>query len=111
MLGGRALEEVVRPTADPFTFRVPAEVAGGSELELIPYHRIAHELLWWIRPEARGSKLGIQLLQAFEHWAKTIGCTHVQMSMVNNTHLDRVAKLYTRTGYALAEQVFLKEVI
>jgi hypothetical protein len=48
-LGGRALDEVVRPTADPFTFRVPAEAAGGRELELIPYHRIAHEryALYW----------------------------------------------------------------
>ena len=48
-LGGRALDEVVRPGADPFTFRVPAEATGGRELELIPYHRIAHEryALYW----------------------------------------------------------------
>lgn len=48
-LGGRALDEVVRPAGEAFTFRVPAEAAGGHELELIPYHRVAHEryALYW----------------------------------------------------------------
>lgn len=86
-------------------------IAGQVSHLMFSNHRIAHELLWWIRPEARGTKLSIQLLQAFEHWAKTIGCTHIQMSMVNNDNLDKVAKLYTRFGYALAEQMFLKELI
>ncbi|HEV8688943.1 MAG TPA: hypothetical protein VGQ91_01505, partial [Ideonella sp.] len=48
-LGGRALEAVVRPTGAAFTFRVDAEAPGARELELIPFHRIAHEryALYW----------------------------------------------------------------
>jgi len=42
-LTGRSLDEVVRPSDGPFTFRVLADTSGVRELELIPYHRIAHE--------------------------------------------------------------------
>lgn len=41
-LGGRALDDVVRP-AGAFTFRVAGAAPGAPDLELIPYHRIAHE--------------------------------------------------------------------
>jgi DUF1680 family protein len=50
-LAGRPLDEAVH-AADgtfTFTFRVPAETTGAHELELVPYHRIAHEryALYW----------------------------------------------------------------
>jgi uncharacterized protein len=48
-LGGRALQEVVRPADKPFTFRVAAEAPGARDLELVPYHRVTHEryALYW----------------------------------------------------------------
>jgi hypothetical protein len=48
-LGGGSVEEVVRPADKPFTFRVAAEATGAGELELVPYHRVAHEryALYW----------------------------------------------------------------
>jgi hypothetical protein len=48
-LGGRSLDDVVRPAGGPFTFRVPADATGGRDLELIPYHRITHErhAIYW----------------------------------------------------------------
>ncbi|MFL6628136.1 MAG: beta-L-arabinofuranosidase domain-containing protein [Vitreoscilla sp.] len=48
-LGGRPLDEVVLPGGVAFNFRVPAEAAGGRELELVPYHRVTHEryALYW----------------------------------------------------------------
>jgi len=42
-LGDRALEAVARPAGPAFTFRLHAGAPGTRELELIPYHRIAHE--------------------------------------------------------------------
>jgi len=42
-LAGRSLDEVVRLSGGPFTFRVAADAPGGRELELLPYHQIAHE--------------------------------------------------------------------
>lgn len=48
-LGARKLEAVIQPAGPAFTFRVDAEATGTRELELIPYHRIAHEryALYW----------------------------------------------------------------
>jgi len=47
-LRGRALEDAVRPAGAPLSFRAPAS-APGHELELAPFHRIAHERysLYW----------------------------------------------------------------
>ena len=47
-LQGRALADVVRPAAGPLVFRA-ATGADGRELELAPFHRIAHERysLYW----------------------------------------------------------------
>ena len=43
---GRALEDAVRPTGAPLQFRAGAP---GREIELVPFHRIAHERysLYW----------------------------------------------------------------
>jgi hypothetical protein len=47
-LHGRALEEVVRPAGAPLLFRARASTAS-REVELAPFHRIAHERysLYW----------------------------------------------------------------
>lgn len=46
-LQGRALEDVVRPAGAPLRFR--AEALPGQEIELAPFHHIAHERtsLYW----------------------------------------------------------------
>ena len=41
-LGGRALHEAVRQVGSTLRFRAPT-VGGGAELELMPYHQVAHE--------------------------------------------------------------------
>jgi uncharacterized protein len=48
-LAGRALDALVQPAGAAFTFRVQAEAPGQRELQLVPYHRIAHEryALYW----------------------------------------------------------------
>jgi DUF1680 family protein len=47
-LDGRALDEAVRPAAAPLRFRTSA-TASGREIELAPFHQIAHERygLYW----------------------------------------------------------------
>jgi len=42
VLQGRGLDEVVRPTGVPLRFRT-RDGATGSDVELAPFHRIAHE--------------------------------------------------------------------
>src|SRR3972149_4409509 len=42
-------------------------------------NRVATELAWWIEPNERGKKAGKELLDAFEFWAKKVGCSIVTM--------------------------------
>lgn len=66
---------------------------------------IAAELGWWVEPEHRKSKVGKELLEAFEYWAKQKNCKMVTMVSLD----DEVGKIYERKGYHLAERVYMKE--
>jgi len=47
-LQGRSAEEVLRPAGERLRFRAPTGVPG-QDIELLPFHRIAHERysLYW----------------------------------------------------------------
>jgi GNAT superfamily N-acetyltransferase len=71
--------------------------------------RIASELFWYVWPGApKGT--GTQLLEAFEQWAKSRGCTRVSMAhMVHNNDADRLGAFYSKKGYSPFETHYLKE--
>jgi GNAT superfamily N-acetyltransferase len=61
----------------------------------ITNERVAAELCWWIDPEARGSRLALQLLRTAETWARDAGAQVIEMIAPD----ERVAQLYDRIGY------------
>lgn len=64
----------------------------------------AKETVWYIAPDARG-RAALQMLDAYEAWAREQGCAVIGMaSLVSND----VSRLYERRGYAPAETHFLK---
>ncbi|PWJ73819.1 acetyltransferase (GNAT) family protein [Pseudaminobacter salicylatoxidans] len=65
----------------------------------------AQETLWWIDPAHRG-KAAVQMLDAYEVWAKTRGCAFAGMAGMGADPI--VARLYLRRGYRVAETNFLK---
>jgi len=89
---------------------VPVGMIIGSASETnISFDKMAHELIWWIEPEHRGGRAAIELFQAFEFWAKKVGCTLVQVSLVETEHAPKVEKIYSRFGYRQTERAFFKE--
>ena len=66
--------------------------------------RWAKETVWYIAPEARG-RSAIQMLDAYEAWAREQGCSMVGMASLAT---NDVSGLYARRGYAPAETHFLK---
>src|SRR5678815_2699054 len=40
---------------------------------------MAHDVMWWVEPDERGKKAGIELFNAFEYWAKEVGCNQIVM--------------------------------
>lgn len=66
---------------------------------------MATELAWWVDPDHRGDGVGKELLEGFESWAKSIGCSYVTMISID----DNVGKYYEKKGYKLYERAYMKE--
>lgn len=64
----------------------------------------AKETVWYIAPSARG-RSALQMLDAYEAWARELGCTTIGMASLAT---NDVSKLYERRGYAPAETHFVK---
>lgn len=68
--------------------------------------KIAAEVAWWVNPERRKSDIGTKLLEAFEYWAKLVGCQSVTMACLD----DGISKFYESKGYRLLEKAYSKEI-
>lgn len=69
--------------------------------------KIASELAWYIEPSYRGHRKAVELVYAYEAWARTVGCKHVSMSLLST--LTDASKFYVRMGYTQTEISYLKE--
>ena len=69
----------------------------------------AREIVWYVQPRWRNSRMGLKLLSEFERIASEdydapiIIMTHLEASMP-----DRLKKYYERKGYALLETNYVK---
>ena len=67
------------------------------------------EMLWWVSPKARKSRLSITLVDGFEMWAKKLGLTKLVLGSMENEHSDAIDRFYKRRGYELTERTYFKE--
>lgn len=66
----------------------------------------ATEIAWWVEPEKRKTKVGKELLEAFEFWAKKVGCALIVMISID----DSLGYYYEKNGYKLFERSYMKEI-
>jgi hypothetical protein len=71
---------------------------------------VAVELFWYVAPEYRGSLGALELLVAFENWAKENQCSSCALIHMMDSQPERLEKLYLRMGYKLLEKHYIKEV-
>lgn len=69
--------------------------------------KIAVEVLWYLDEEYRKGRRGIEMMEAYEYWAKMVGCSVVQYGWLVSSPVN-MPKLYERTGAELSEQVYYK---
>ena len=67
-----------------------------------PQHKIAVELAWW------GAGEGMELLEAFETWAKDNGAIGVQMSTLGSGNDTRTEEKLIKAGYRISERGLFK---
>jgi GNAT superfamily N-acetyltransferase len=85
-----------------FAAGAKAPLMGNSDFS------VGSELAWWIQPEHRGGKLGIQLLKALEQAAKAAGCDFWSMLYMESSMPDTIKQMYQKMGYKLQETSYLK---
>ncbi len=66
--------------------------------------RIAKETVWFVTPAARG-RGAIKMLDAYEAWARSVGCVSAGMASLAT---NDVSRLYERRGYSAVETHFMK---
>lgn len=81
-------------------------IAGQTSPFMFGAKKVATELGWWVEPEHRKSGIGKLLLQAFEAWAKKVGCDLIVMISLD----DELGKFYEANGYILTERSYIKEI-
>lgn len=89
-----------------------AGVVGMVGLVLAPMpfnHSVmfAHEVMWWVDPEARSRGAGKALLQAVEQACRERGADVIQMVHLSNSPPEAGA-IYERAGYAHTESSYSK---
>jgi GNAT superfamily N-acetyltransferase len=72
---------------------------------------IATELIWWVLPEHRGAKQSTKLIDAYEEWARMVGCKRCSMTNLMNKYHDRLDQLYQSKGFIPVEKSYMKEFI
>lgn len=69
--------------------------------------RIAHEVAWFVDPEATHTGAGIMLLRAIEPAARARHCRMIQMHLLTNSP-PQGEILYRRLGFSQTERSFTK---
>lgn len=65
---------------------------------------VAQEMFWWVDPGSRGS-VGLELLEAFEQWAKDRGADKIIMVSLE---LNDVSRVYLKRGYKPLEHGYVR---
>ena len=60
---------------------------------------IASDTLWYVSPQSRGSRVGLQLLRAFEKWAKERGAAEIYMGISSGLSADKTGAMLEKLGY------------
>lgn len=60
---------------------------------------IAMDQIVYVKPDKRGTKHGLQLIQEYERWAVEMGAAEVRLSIASGIHEDKSGKLYEKLGY------------
>ena len=71
-------------------------------------HLICQELFWWVEPLQRGGSLAAELRRGIEEWARERGCHTIEMSAMEASKPEALARLYERQGYGPKERNFCK---
>lgn len=97
-----------------FVAEKDGELVGMIGLMVAPFlfnqnRKFAVEIVWWVAPDARGSRIASQLLAVVEQPCRDAGADRIQMVHMPNSP-PQAAALYRHAGYAESEISFTKDI-
>lgn len=84
-------------------------LAGSLTQTLFSQDRLAVELIWYVLPEHR-TAYSLQLVRAFEYWAKKVGASVCSFSSLDNSSEKVLDRYYRIKGYRKAETTYIKDI-
>ena len=88
------------------------EVVGGIAGVLFqpPFGKetYAAELFMYLEPNSRKTRLGADLMDAYENWAKVVGASAIQYPFFLNHHPEKLKRIYERKGFKPEETLYYK---
>ena len=73
-----------------------------------PSTKVAHEMMWWVNEEHRGTIASIKLIRTYENWAREQGAQIIAMcDLVIEGH-EPVGTTLNRLGYEMSERTYIK---
>lgn len=88
----------------------PVGITGAALYPMFfsPENFVVQEMWWWLSPDHRGSGVAQRMYKDIENWALDSGAVAVFMIALHNDNVERMAKLYSRSGFRPMERTFVK---
>lgn len=72
---------------------------------------IASDTLWYVSPQSRGSRVGLQLLRAFEKWAKERDAAEIYVGVSSGLSADKTGAMLQKLGYDVVGGNYKRRVV
>lgn len=72
-------------------------------------NKVARGVLWYVKPEKRGSTLAWRLLKAFDGEARARGAKYAKQDLDNPARIGLVENVYHKMGYRDFSKSYVKE--
>lgn len=67
------------------------------------------ELMWYVVSDYRKGGVGLELIQKYEEWSKSLGVRFCSMSHYENDTGNTVSKIFDKKGFKPIEHTYVKE--
>jgi RimJ/RimL family protein N-acetyltransferase len=71
--------------------------------------RIIQEVIWWVNPEERGTRLAYRMIKEYEKEAREKGCCFTIMGTHDADNEDRLIRFYESCGFQHLQYEMIKE--
>ena len=72
--------------------------------------KASYDLAFYVTPEFRGSSSVVQLINAYETWAKSRGVKQIYLGQSTGVDMEKTDRLFNRLGYTKLGSTVVKEI-